>query len=113
MTTVPGLYVLDSDGRPVREPDIAKWGRWRATHDCQVARSEIGDITVSTVFLGLDHRHFGDGPPVLWETMVFGLPDYEAGHGPQWRHVSRDLAETRHLAVVDAIRAGRLDQLTR
>jgi hypothetical protein len=28
-------------------------------------------IRVSTVFLGLDHA-FRGGPPVLWETMVFG-----------------------------------------
>lgn len=24
------------------------------------------------MFLGLDHRHFGKGPPLLYETMVFG-----------------------------------------
>lgn len=29
-----------------------------------------GDVRVSTVFLGLDHR-FGDGPPLLFETMAF------------------------------------------
>lgn len=30
---------------------------------------------VSTVFLGLDHGS-GGGPPVLWETMTFGLDDH-------------------------------------
>ena len=30
-----------------------------------------GNITVSTVFLMLDHG-WGGGEPVLWETMVFG-----------------------------------------
>lgn len=33
-------------------------------------RSTGGGIEVSTVFLGMDHA-FLDGPPVLWETMVF------------------------------------------
>jgi hypothetical protein len=28
---------------------------------------------VSTVFLGMNHQ-FGDGPPLLWETMVFMEP---------------------------------------
>lgn len=28
---------------------------------------------VSTVFLGLDHG-YGDGPPILFETMIFGGP---------------------------------------
>jgi hypothetical protein len=32
----------------------------------------IGDAKVSTVFLGLDHSFSEDGPPILWETMVFG-----------------------------------------
>lgn len=32
-----------------------------------------GDITVSTVFLQLDHS-FGDEEPVLFETLVFGGP---------------------------------------
>lgn len=27
---------------------------------------------VSTVFLGLDHRFGGEGPPILFETMIFG-----------------------------------------
>jgi hypothetical protein len=29
-------------------------------------------VAVSTIFLGLNHRYFGDGPPLLFETMVFG-----------------------------------------
>lgn len=29
-----------------------------------------GQIRVSTIFLGLNHN-FGDGPPLLYETMVF------------------------------------------
>lgn len=37
--------------------------------------TDQGRITVSTIFLVLDHRFTGDGPPVLWETMIFGGPD--------------------------------------
>lgn len=57
-----------------------------------VASTEVGDATVSTVWLGLDHG-MGRGPgPVIFETMVFGgehdletwryttLADAEAGH---------------------------------
>src|SRR5215475_11220125 len=29
-------------------------------------------ITVSTVWIGLDHRWFADGPPLIFESMVFG-----------------------------------------
>ena len=37
----------------------------------RVARDVRGDVTVSTVLLYLDHG-WGDGPPVLFETMIFG-----------------------------------------
>ena len=37
----------------------------------RVARTQVGKAYVSTVWLGLDHR-FGDGPPLIFETMVFG-----------------------------------------
>lgn len=37
-------------------------------------RKGFAGIQVSTVFLGLDHRFFGDGPPLVFETMVFGGP---------------------------------------
>lgn len=32
---------------------------------------------VSTVFLGLDHRLGGEGPPVLFESMIFGQADMD------------------------------------
>jgi len=50
---------------------------------------------VSTVFLGLDHA-FGDGPPVLFETMVFGGPL----DGEQDRYCTWDEAVAGHAAML-------------
>jgi hypothetical protein len=36
-----------------------------------VAKATVSGADVSTVFLGLDHS-FGHGPPLLFETMIFG-----------------------------------------
>lgn len=36
----------------------------------RVALTEIGPYVVSTVWIGLDHN-FGNGPPLIFETMVF------------------------------------------
>lgn len=36
-----------------------------------VKQEYVGKLYVSTVFLGLDHSWVIDGPPILWETMVF------------------------------------------
>ena len=66
-----GQYVLDDDGNPIPIEDILVWGTWMQKADRHVGNDHVGDVHVSTVFLGLDHS-FGSGPPVLWETMIFG-----------------------------------------
>lgn len=64
-------YILNDQGEPILEPNLLKWGKmFEDTKGRVVAREVVGNLTVSTVFLGLDHR-FGKGPPLLWETMVF------------------------------------------
>ena len=66
-------YILDETGNPIPEPDALRWAEWfeKAGNKRQVAKTEQGGVLVSTVFLGLNHR-FGDGPPLLYETMIFG-----------------------------------------
>lgn len=42
----------------------------------EVGRTEIAEgISVSTVFVGIDISHWGQGKPALFETMIFGGPD--------------------------------------
>ena len=88
-------YVLDEHGEPQLEPDIMKRGQWFETADWTVARTQVGDVVVSTVFLGMDHS-FGAGPPLLFETMVFGGPLDEE----QRRWHRRTEAEAGHKIVV-------------
>lgn len=73
-TLMTDKYILDEKGNPVAEPDLRKWGSWfhTETKKRKVAKDQIGDSEVSTVFLGLDHNYSGEGVPILWETMVFG-----------------------------------------
>lgn len=67
-----GNFIL-VDGEPRACRDSLKWAKWfeTATADRIVQQDTVGDVRVSTVFLGVDHN-FGDGPPLLWETMIFG-----------------------------------------
>lgn len=67
------MYYILKDGTPVPEPDIHKWGTWMQDFEahCRVAKTETDNANVSTVFLGIDHSFFS-GPPVLFETMIFG-----------------------------------------
>ena len=69
------FYILDGN-TPVECKDFMVFGQWFETADRTVAKTEIGDIRVSTVFLGIDHSFCG-GVPILFETMVFGLEDDE------------------------------------
>jgi|SRR5215831_2419481 len=96
----PLNYVLDGDGQPVAEPDVIVWARWLFEHAHTDGTRIIGHhhfnqkgkrILVSTVFLGFDYG-WGVGPPVLWETMIFGGPHDQR----QWRYTSRDEAEAGH-----------------
>ena len=97
---------------PMGEPiSFAEWGRMyelrireEMSDDCWWRRrTEIDDeVHVSTVWLGLDHSFGFGGPPLIWETMIFGGPfnDY------QWRYPSRPTALDDHERIVRALRAG-------
>lgn len=97
-------YVLDKDGKtPILEPDIIKWAKWfeKADSDRIINQDEFnGEISVSTVFSGIDYNFLGDGPPILWETMVFG-GKYD---GDRERYSSYDDALMGHEKMVRLVR---------
>lgn len=66
------FYYILKDGEPIVVDDIVELGKWFENFDNRlVARTQIQDAMISTVFLGLDHA-WGGGSPVLFETMIFG-----------------------------------------
>lgn len=100
-------YILNEAGEPVLEPDLLKWAEWFENFDNRALANDniFGWARVSTVFLGLDHR-FGDGPPVLWETMIF--PANDSGGGIErnsWRYTSRQEALEGHQKVLELVLA--------
>jgi hypothetical protein len=60
------LYVLDGKV-PIHESNVLRWSKWFSKANRIVKQDVIedGNIGISTVFLGLDHRFFGDGPGTL------------------------------------------------
>jgi hypothetical protein len=91
-------YILDKSGTPRPEPDFMTWATWFETANHRVAKTDVGDLCVSTVFLGLDHS-WGDGPPILWETMIFD----QAGNEKDIDRCSgsREQAEAMHEKMVE------------
>ncbi len=88
-------FILDDNGNPIPCEDLYEWVSWYENADRCVAETDIPQwnllvrfgnfmvhshlwkknrfepISISTVFLGLNHN-FGDGEPLLFETMIFG-----------------------------------------
>jgi len=96
-------YKLDADNHVV-ETDLFGWAEFFETGPRFIDLTEItSQCRVSTVFLGLDHRFWGKGPPVVFETMIFGGPDDI--DQSQWRYTSYDDAVTGHKAAVRQARA--------
>lgn len=97
-------FVLD--GHKVRATrDMLEWARMFEDHAARtVAKSEIGGVEVSTVFLGLDHNFSGDGPPKLFETMIFQSKSDELDGWCQ-RCSTWEQAEQQHDAACLVVRA--------
>ena len=98
-------YILDADGEP-REATRWEWAHWFEANPSArvVGRTDIsGDGQVSTVFLSVDHQWLPSGPPLLYETMIFGgrWDQY------QWRWSTRAEAVAGHARIVAALRACR------
>lgn len=121
----PLWYILDENDQPVPvEPwdsldgeatAITVYAKWMMANNYHpdgrvkhVALTFLDDDKgfdgpyVSTVFLGTDHSFRGDGPPVLWETMVFGLGDDDDW---QQRYTNKLAAIAGHDQMVALARA--------
>jgi hypothetical protein len=102
-------YILNPDHstQPATlEEAFQQWKMWDdlgayvAGHPKVVAKTQIGNVEVSTVFLTLDHG-FGSGPPILFETMVFD----GSGNGQDCvRYATWDEAVEGHEKIVQRIR---------
>ncbi len=84
---------------------LSRRAHWFQVTERHIALTKVGDAEVSTVFLGSDHNWQRSGPPVLWETLVFGgLLD-----GEMERYTSREDAVRGHEAMVARVRTAQGD----
>lgn len=91
-------YILE--GKTPRLADPMEWAKWFGTTDRHIGNDVIGGVRISTVFLGVDHK-WEDGPPLLFETMIFGGP-----HGEyQTRSSTWDEAEQQHAVAVALVKS--------
>lgn len=54
--------------------DLMLWAAWMEENERHIGDTQVDDIRISTVFLGLDHSFVDNAVPILFETMLFGGP---------------------------------------
>src|SRR5216684_8998165 len=101
MSSPRSRYYILIEGQPT-PADVRVWAQWM--EDCGeerlVNRTSIGSVGVSTVFLGLDHNFSKAGPPILYETMVFGGELNDC----QERYSTQEMALLGHEEWCDRVR---------
>lgn len=69
MMQIPRPMYFDRKGNPLTCLD---WGDKFSDREYQVVKQEtIGKYLISTVWVGLNMNMFRDGPPLIFETMIF------------------------------------------
>lgn len=102
----PAYY--DRSGQPISEAEMACLFVNDAARRVALDEVVCGDesVRVSTVHLVLDHN-WGNGPPLIFETMVFGGPSKVDGW--QCRYSTEGEAREGHARVYGALRAADLN----
>ena len=95
-------YILNAAGGVESVQSMQVWGEWFTKNpDRVIAKTQVGEAEVSTVFLGIDHSHDGD-VPILFETMIFEGPHDNSTQ----RYATRADAALGHQRAVEAPRSG-------
>lgn len=98
-------YILKGK-TPIVCDDLLTWAHFFEEGNRRVAETVVGGTRISTVFLGLDHS-FGNGPPLLFETMIFGPEDSDyQTRCSTWAEAERQHAEAVEIAKRASVGAG-------
>lgn len=92
----------DKDGNPI---SIEELEPLHADYNYrQIGRDHIGQILVSTVWLGVNHNFSRSGPPLIFETVVFNAPEESMLDDYCERYATEEEAKAGHARVVEMVR---------
>lgn len=111
MKTTMGHYILDQNHKPVAV-DLTTWAAWYENHENRRVAFDEGEDnkgpwSLSSVCLGMDHG-WGDGPPVLFETMLFRDNKAADDDGDMWRFCTWEEIASFHRRKVAELKGIRL-----
>ena len=108
-------YYLLKGKKTVKCDNVIEWAQEFEKSDRQLWRDGVDEMFVSTVFLGVNHNFSEDGPPILFETMVFDKAVSEGELGGRkfkyreshedytQRYSTYEEAEEGHFATVETL----------
>lgn len=91
----------DRQGRPITLEEMHDL-KYRTPEYKRVGLTNVGDVEVSTVWLGFNYQLHPEGPVLIFETMIFGGDE----GGDCWRYTTEAQAIAGHDQIVAAVRAG-------
>jgi len=100
------LWFIIDENKSILTVSIDEYAKWMAkpfSETRRVAEDRIGDLRISTVFLGIDHRLASNDNgenPILFETMVF---DKEGADIEMERYCTWDEAVKGHKGIVERV----------
>jgi hypothetical protein len=96
----PYTYTL-VDRQPVNCKNDDGWFVWFLDmNNRRIALDQIGDVSISTVFCGIDHSYGTAPQPIVFETMISGGEH----DGRQSRSASWEEAEAAHAEAMMLVR---------
>lgn len=103
-------FWYDRQGQPITseeaDPLIGDTAYKRVAGDTVVLDGQT--LAVSTVWLGVDYNFSRQGPPLIFETMIFG--NHLLAEDACWRYATEEEALAGHARVVKALRTARLTE---
>jgi hypothetical protein len=97
-------YILDAERNVIPCPSAEAWMEFNEGAEGWarkvVGETFVGNMRISTVFLGLDHNYRADGPPLVFETMVFRMDEGDPAEWQQ-RYATWDVAAAGHAECVE------------
>jgi hypothetical protein len=95
------FYLMRPDGSIEGTNDLSKWGFWfEKDENRRVAFTEVGDIKVSTVCMGIVSGFDRSNKPYIFETYVWPCPD---GIPNRMRYTTLEEAKKGHEEIVKSL----------
>lgn len=89
-------YAILIAGNVVKDVSFEDWATWFENADRIIRRTKIGNVEVSTVFLGVNQA-FGNSPSLWFETMIFSDDEYDQ---ECWRYSTINQAIEGHNKIL-------------